>query len=173
MLNLILKKKENNALKLIQINMLNFNEYKDLIKNSEKIYSKKLRTSITDYKKIIFEKNSITFILFYHENYVGNIIGCSPINDIKINNYGVIKKEKIIYIYNILVLPYFQGLGYGNKLFEKFVNKAIEQKYEYVSGNFRLNASYKIIKKYNIIYEKKIKNWENSNEDFMYCIIKI
>jgi hypothetical protein len=55
----------------------------------------------------------------------------------------------------------------------KFISSCRDEGFKFVSGNFRLNGSYRLAKKFNVVFEKVIENWEDSGEDFVYCVIKI
>jgi GNAT superfamily N-acetyltransferase len=152
----------------VKLTIDNFNQYKNLIESSEEIYPSELRTSIEDYQDMISDACSISFLLFEDSNYVGNIIGTEPLEE-----EDFIFNGKVIYVYNLLTLPQFQGKGYGLKLMNKFIETAKKAGYRYIAGHFRTNGSYRIAQKFKPIFEKKIKNWENSGEDFVYCVIEL
>jgi GNAT superfamily N-acetyltransferase len=161
-------------IKYIYVEPEDFDKYSNLIEESEKIYPESLRTEIQDYKEVI-EENSCTILLYIDETYIGNIIGSIP-SKIEYEEMELpfnIQLNKIMYIYNLLIIPEFQGKGYAKLLFKEFINKVKYLRIEYISGHFRQNGSYKTIKNFNPIYEKTYKNWEESNEDFVFCITKI
>jgi len=160
-------------LEYIRLNKSNFYLYKDFIESSEADYPEALRTDINDYEDITSELDSVCFILLVDGVYAGNIIGSEP----TLNDLADMKESmpdgKTIYIYNLLIMPNFQGKGLGFKLMSKFIDVAKSLSYEFVNCNVRINSSYKIAKKFNIIYEKKVENWEDSDEDFIYCVIAL
>jgi GNAT superfamily N-acetyltransferase len=157
----------------VRLNYENFDSFKNIIEESEKIYPEELRTEINDYKEMVFEDNSIALLAYLDNKYIGNIIGCQSF-EIELNNFKLSEsKTKAIYIYNLLIVPEFQGKGYGKLLMQRFINIATKLNYNFIAGNFRKNGSYKIAKSFNPILEKITLNWEDSGEDFVYCLLKI
>lgn len=162
-----------NNISFVKLGCNNFDSFKILIEESEKIYPEELRTEINDYKEIVCEKDSISFLVYIDNKYAGNIIGCQPSESDLNDSSQNIPSGRIIYVYNLLIIPEFQGKGYGKKLMQKFIETAVKLNYKYIAGNFRLNGSYKIAKSFNPIFEKVTHNWEDSEEDFVYCLFKI
>jgi GNAT superfamily N-acetyltransferase len=160
-------------LRFVRLNKDNFVDFKSLIYESEMVYPETLRTGIADYFDIVSESDSVCFVLFSDDVYVGNVMGCSPSEETMLDIGEVLPSGRTIYIYNILISPSFQGKGFGLKLMKKFIDTSIDEGFEFVNGNFRVNGSYKIAKKFNVIFEKKILNWENSGEEFVYCVISL
>jgi len=162
-----------NKFEFIRLNKSNFHSYKDLIESSELDYPEALRADVSDYEAMAFEVNSICIVLFVDGIYAGNIMASEP-TLLDFNDIGeYLLDGKTIYIYNILITSLFQGKGLGLKLMSKLIEIAKNLDYKFINGNFRTNGSYKIAKKFNIIYEKKIENWEGSGEDFFYCVISL
>ncbi|MBU1855073.1 MAG: GNAT family N-acetyltransferase, partial [Nanoarchaeota archaeon] len=164
-----------NRMRFKGLNENNLKEYQLLIVESENLYPEALRTSFEDFKDILSAPNSIGLIAFIDEHYIGNCVGSEPSDsDLKDLNIKLFSKDdKIIYVYNLIVTEQFQGKGYGQRLMDEFIKKAKAADYKYVLGNFRQNASYKITKKYKVVIEKLFKNWEDSGEDFVFCVMEI
>ncbi|MFP4567336.1 MAG: GNAT family N-acetyltransferase [Candidatus Woesearchaeota archaeon] len=159
-------------LKFVRVNKDNFDEFSQFILLSEEVFPDSLAMSLNDYKDIASNDRSVCFVLFLGDDYVGNVFGCPLIEEFEQNQDAPVF-DGCIYWYNIVVLSSFQGRGFGFLLAEKFIESCKDEGFKFVSGNFRLNGSYKLAKKFNVVFERVIENWEGSGEDFVYCVIKL
>ncbi|MBN1275386.1 GNAT family N-acetyltransferase, partial [Candidatus Woesearchaeota archaeon] len=152
-----------------------FDEHTSQLESTEQLYPLAIRTATEEYRDIIATPRSIALFAYLEGKYVGNAIGSMPsskdLQDIKIAFPA--KPANTIYLYNISILPEFQGRGHGLALMRAFLERCEEKGYTHLIGTFRKNGSYAIIKKFNPVDERTFKNWEGTGEEFVRCTIKL
>ncbi|MDD5254104.1 MAG: GNAT family N-acetyltransferase [Candidatus Nanoarchaeia archaeon] len=155
-----------------ELDEANFEEYKNYLLHSEEIFPEKIRSSIEDYKDMLLDPNNIAILGFLDNNYVGNIIGATLIDE-EFDEYGYDRNKKIIYLYNIVIEKEYQGRGFGYELTKEFVRVAKEQGFEILIGHFRQNSSVSLIKKFGAVIKSTHPNWEESGEDYFFCEVDL
>lgn len=161
-----------NNLEFIRVDKTNFGKFSSFISLSEEVFPESLAMSLDEYEDIASSDKSVCFVLFSGKDYVGNVFGCYLEEE-----FLGIEADPLfsdcIYLFNLVVLPSFQGKGFGFLLIKKFIEYSKMEGFKFISGNFRINGSYKLAKKFDVVFEKVVENWEGSGEDFVYCVIKI
>lgn len=149
----------------------NFKDYQDYILLYEQIYPEKIRSSQEDYIEMLLDDESIALVLEVDSRYAGSILGC-PLEeeDRKLFNINIpLENTKVIYLYNIIIAPEYQGKGLGYGLLKEFIRVVKEKGYYVLVGHFRPNGSATLIKKFGGEVKQVWSNWEDSGEDYLYC----
>ncbi|MFH1126634.1 MAG: GNAT family N-acetyltransferase [archaeon] len=152
-----------------------FGRYEKQILRSEEIFPEQIRTSREDYMGILMSENSIALVATIDSKYIGNIIGC-PITEEDMAEYEIdfgIDREKILYVYNIVIDNAFQGRGYGHEMMKEFIRIAKMRGYEVLAGHFRKYRSESLIRKFGAVAKKTYANWDNSGEEYILCVLDL
>lgn len=153
------------------INISNFPRYKSYILSSEIIFHPRIRLSFEELKSIVHNKSFIGKIVFLGRKYIGNAIGFSPdqeqIN--KMNLLGIKENPSMIYLYNFVINPKYQGVGYGTMLLKKFLKNSKKRGYKILEAHFRDNVSFYIAKKLGAEEIKIFPNWIETGETYTHC----
>jgi GNAT superfamily N-acetyltransferase len=150
-------------------------KYGDSILQSEGVFPEGIRTPKEDFIEVLDDGDGVAKVALMDSAYVGNVFGYRIAPD-DFEYYGlhdVPKDAKIIYLFNIVVNPDYQGKGYGKRLLWEFIKAAKAKGYGYVAGHFRQNGSLKLIKAFGAKEEGVCRNWENIGEDCVACCLDI
>ncbi|MFH1237780.1 MAG: GNAT family N-acetyltransferase [Candidatus Aenigmatarchaeota archaeon] len=150
-------------------------KYGELILKSENVFPEAIRTPEEDYADTVKENGSIAKVALLDSQYVGNIFGYALLPE-DLESHGlhdVPQDAKVIYIFNVVVNPEYQGKGIGKQLLWEFIRTAKDRGYDYIAGHFRQNGSLQLIKKLGAKEEGVYHNWENMGEDCVACCLNI
>jgi GNAT superfamily N-acetyltransferase len=156
------------------VNGSNFKKYEHLIMETESIFPESIRSDLEDIKFMLEDQfEPIGIAMFVGEEYAGFAVG-SKIDDDEVDGYGFdmdLSGKKILYFFDITVMPKFQGNGIGKQLFNRFILETKEKGYDVVLGHYRTGKSTALIKKLGAIETRIEPNWEDSGEDYAACIL--
>ncbi|HII71437.1 TPA: GNAT family N-acetyltransferase [Candidatus Woesearchaeota archaeon] len=157
------------------ITLDNLQEFAGFIVSSEMNYPSDIRTTIDDFSYILEDEN-IFLVALLDGRYVGNVVGY-PLtkNDMDEDCFAGQDPEnnRIMYLFNIVVDPVFQGRGFGSILLREFVRVSKEKGYEKVLGHFRQNGSLRLFEKEGGQRLKLEKDWEGCGEDYFFCELEL
>lgn len=159
--------------KFHEITADNLGRYEKQIFCSEEMFPEQIRTSREDYMEILTSENSVALVATIDSKYIGNIIGC-PVTEEDMAEYEIdlgINREKIIYVYNIVIDNDYQGKGYGHELMKEFIRIAKVRGFEALAGHFRKFRSDSLIRKFGAVAKKTYANWDCSGEVYIFCVL--
>ncbi|HII72084.1 TPA: GNAT family N-acetyltransferase [Candidatus Woesearchaeota archaeon] len=174
-------------LRFVDLNRENFDRFEPLLSGSELVYPESIRSVREDFLEMLEEP--VAFLAFSDEeddhaagrddsddgdddDYVGNVLGCALTPE-EVIEYGVRGKGRILYLFNIVVDPGFQGRGVGKSLMAEFLRRAKKHGYDVVAGHFRKNASLSLFKRFGGKEIQLHTDWEGTGEDYVYCEIDL
>ncbi len=150
-------------------------KFEDLVMHTEMIYPEPIRTPREEFVTLLHEDNSIAKMAILDGKYIGNAVGFC-LNPMEFKGLGlsiVDPNQRFIYLFNIAIEPEYQGRGYGYNLLMDFIKSAIEKGYTHLAGHFRQNSSLHLIKKFGAEEKGVYKNWENTGEDYVLCVLDL
>lgn len=163
-------------MKLITVDMNNYKKYLDLITESEKVFQEPIRLDEAQLIFVLKGDRPIVKVAFENGIYIGNIGGfCPHEGDIKEAELkGLVYNPFSIYLYNFVIIPEFQSMGFGKLMLSDFVRTARSLGFAYLEGHFRQNASLHIIsKRMGAEVIGTYKNWSDTGEDYVHCRLKL
>lgn len=155
------------------LTLQNWNYYEPLILKTEESYPVHLRSEKDDFLELLSEKN-ISKMLFVDSQFAGFVTGY-PLDEEVAEDHGVNKIEchDKVYLFDIAIAPEFRGKHLAKIMLTEFIKNAKDNKFGYVLGHFRRNASLNMIKELGGREIKVCPNWEESGEDFSFCELKV
>ncbi|MDA8163748.1 MAG: GNAT family N-acetyltransferase [Desulfobacteraceae bacterium] len=136
-------------LELAPLTADNFAFYEEKILASEEIFPANIRESSEDYLDALSQERSVGLVAHVADRYVGNVVGFQPVGE----QYSILRLDEVqtsaadlIYLFNIVAMPEFQGRGIGKKLLAAFLSRSREEGFRRVGGHFRGNGSLKNFK---------------------------
>ena len=81
--------------------------------------------------------------------------------------------KNVAHIDSFTVLPSHRGKGLGHALVKLTLDWAIDLEYEYITGEARLGASWKIFKTFGAEEILLYKDWNSTGEDYLIFKIKL
>jgi GNAT superfamily N-acetyltransferase len=73
----------------------------------------------------------------------------------------------IVHIESLSVLPSHQGKGMGHELVKLAIEWGTNSGYEFITGNARKGASWKIFENFGAVPTLKYKDWKNTKEEYI------
>jgi len=148
-------------------------KFKEQIVSSEFCYPENIRSSYDEYVEIVTAPGSLSMLAFADGQYVGNVMA-APLSEEECTELKVNYDPKTsIYIYNLVVCPQFQGKGLGSVLIKEFIKKCYNQGFNLITGHFRMNGSFHLVNKMGAEIKAVEHNWEDTNEDYVFCELKM
>ena len=153
----------------------NWGKYGELILSSELIYPQQIRTPMEEFIEILSSEDTVAKVLLVDSRYAGNAIGFCLTGEEKrdFGLDGVTAGSNVIYLFNFVVNPEFQGNGYGRRLLKEFIMAARNKGYDTLAGHFRNNGSLHIIEKLGAQKKGILKDWESTGEDYIFCLLDL
>ncbi|MEK6938966.1 MAG: GNAT family N-acetyltransferase [Nanoarchaeota archaeon] len=162
-------------MELENLTLGSYEQHLQTILGSEAIFPETIRLDENQLIRILSGDKPIAKIAFSSSKYLGNVLGFCPsekdIQDLELE--GIVHDPKTLYLYNFVILPEFQGKGFGKALFQELVNAAKTQGYTFIEGHFRPNASLHIVKKEGAEATSIHSNWCNTGEEYIHCRLRI
>lgn len=147
-------------LRFVKVDKNNFEKYRHVIVNAEKFFNPKIRTPLNEYLKILDDKTQLTYLLYNHNTFCGNIIGYA-------------QNKKSYYLFSIMVHPSQRGKGYSKELFYYFMNiLKYSYDYKYLKGHYN-EHSIKLLSCFKTKLIKKEKCWQGTRKEYKYIRINI
>lgn len=158
------------------LNVGNFSEHEDDILRSEAIFPELIRETSEDYLAALGRPAALGLVGRRGGNYVGNVVGFCPdpgqqaelrLCDLTPN------PGELIYLFNIVTLPEYQGRGYGKQLLHEFCNQARRAGFARLSGHFRGNGS---LKNFTALGGRPLAScldWFATGEHYTYCELSL
>lgn len=153
----------------------NFPDYATEILASEEVFPVNIRESAEDYLEALRQERAVGLVAHIAMRYVGNAVGFHPIGrQVAILRLNEMKGKStpttdLIYLFNIVAMPEFQGQGLGRELLQAFLGRAKEVGYTKVGGHFRGNGSLKNFKALGGEELAGFDNWFGTGERYTYC----
>jgi ribosomal protein S18 acetylase RimI-like enzyme len=153
----------------------NFPEYAADILASEEIFPVDIRETAEDYLEALSQERAVGLVAHIARRYVGNVVGFHPAG----RQIALLRLDEVpapgapavdlVYLFNIVAMPEFQGQGMGRKLLQAFLGRAREKGFKKVGGHFRGNGSLKNFKDLGGEELAGFDNWFGTGERYMYC----
>ncbi|MFH0701127.1 MAG: GNAT family N-acetyltransferase [Candidatus Woesearchaeota archaeon] len=161
-------------MELENLTLENYERHLPNILKSELLFPETIRLNQDQLLQILRGDRPIAKMAFQDSEYLGNILSfCSSERDItSLDLRGVIPEPRTLYLYNLIIVPKFQGRDFGKVLFQDLVNTAKTKGYATLEGHFRPNASLHIIKSEGAEVISTHANWCNTGEDYVYCRLR-
>lgn len=77
------------------------------------------------------------------------------------------ESSNVAHINSFTILPEYRDKGYGHDLIKLAIEWATESDYEYITGNARKGASWKILQNFGAVPVLTYKNWAGSKEEYI------
>lgn len=154
----------------------NFPEYREDILRSEAIFPEIIRETDEDYLAALRQRAALGLIARRDDGYVGNVVGFSPDHQRQLElRLGHLAPDTsdLIYLFNIVTLPQYQGRGYGKQLLSEFCARARQAGFAKVSGHFRGNGS---LKNFTALGGRPLTScpdWFATGECYTYCELEL
>ncbi|MFH7320992.1 GNAT family N-acetyltransferase [Desulfurivibrio sp. D14AmB] len=124
----------------------NFSQYQEDILRSEELFPAAIRETGEDYLAALGQQAALGLVAHRQGSYVGNVVGFSPDaeqqDQLRLPHLAPGTAD-LLYLFNIVTMPQFQGLGYGRQLLNEFCLPARQAGFARISGHFRGNGSLK------------------------------
>lgn len=154
----------------------NFSEYEPHFMAAEDFFPEEIRSDSEDFRFMLEKQfDPVAVAMYVDGEFAGFAIG-SSIDDDEVNDYGFpldLSGKKIIYFFDITLIPKFQGNGVGKRLFNEFIVSAKYKNYDYILGHYRPGGSVSLIKKLGGVEVAVEKNWESTGEDYAACVLPL
>jgi ribosomal protein S18 acetylase RimI-like enzyme len=127
----------------------NFSEFEHHIMASEEVFPENIRESAESYLEALQQEGSLGLVARLDSFYVGNVVGFSPDAEqcelLRLDRSHIAAAD-LLYLFNIVTLPAYQGRGFGRELLRRFLAQARAAGFRKVGGHFRGNGSLKNFK---------------------------
>jgi GNAT superfamily N-acetyltransferase len=154
----------------------NFLDYEKHFLNAESVFPSEIRSDSEDFRFMLQKQfDPVALAMRIEGEFAGFAIGSSIGHD-EVSEYGFpldLAGKKIIYFFDITLLPKYQGNGVGKRLFCEFLLSAKDTGYDVVLGHYRPGSSEALIKKLGGIQVAVEKNWEETDEDYAACVLSL
>jgi GNAT superfamily N-acetyltransferase len=77
------------------------------------------------------------------------------------------QSTNVLHIDGFTILPSFQGKGWGHELIRLAIEWGTNSGYEFITGEARKGASWKIFENFGAVPVLTYKNWNGTKEDYM------
>jgi GNAT superfamily N-acetyltransferase len=163
------------ALSFQELTHENLSLYAQSLEHSELIFPDPIKFSREDYFEILYGQDNIAKVMLFDGSYAGNIVGAElhPVEIDEFNLHETCARERVIYLYGMVIEPEYQGRGYGMKLLMEFISAARTQGYTRLVGHFRANASLALMRKLGAAELSLERNWCESGEEYVFCSLPL
>jgi len=150
----------------------NFLRFEADILRSEILFPEEIRESSEDYLRALRQEPSVGLVARFAADYVGNVVGFAPddaqCRELRLGEVGV-DRGGLVYLFNIVTLPDFQGQGVGRRLLGEFLAVAAARGFRRVGGHFRGNGSLANFKRLGGRELAGFDDWFGTGERYLYC----
>jgi ribosomal protein S18 acetylase RimI-like enzyme len=156
----------------VHVSLSSWNDYRADILALEKEYPDALSADEEEYLEIIARKKSLCLLLAYDKKVAGCAIGF-PLNRDEVAGYRLddVWTDDSFYLESITIAAVFQGKGLGLSLMTEFAERVRRAGYKRITGHFRENGSFAIIKKMGGTCLHTEYNWYDTGENYQCCSI--
>jgi len=143
---------------------------------SEEIFPEDIRENSETYLEAVSRPGSLGFVAHRQGEYAGNVVGFPPCQDqqrlLRLDELET-DCEGLIYLFNIVAMPQFQGQGVGKQMLRHFLTSASSVGFKRVGGHFRGNGS---LKNFICLGGERLASfddWFGTGESYDYCELKL
>jgi ribosomal protein S18 acetylase RimI-like enzyme len=154
----------------------NFAAYENNIIASEEVFPTNIRETAEDYLDALRQERALGLVGHLASQYVGNVVGFQPVGpQVSILRLDEVRTsaDDLIYLFNIVAMPEFQGQGLGRKLLEAFLGQSREAGFKKVGGHFRGNGSLKNFRSLGGEELAAFDDWFDTGERYTYCELSL
>lgn len=159
-------------LRLVPFTAADFSRFLPEILAGEAVYPEALRETEESLREAMGRDRAFGAVLFEKGAYAGNLIGfaleADPHRDLLIDRFRPLDPT-VAYLFNIAILPEFQGRGHGRRLLDEAVRLAREMGFSTLGGHFRGNASLHNFLAIGGRELGRIDDWFGTGETFAYA----
>ena len=150
----------------------NYDHYEALIMASEEVFPENIRESSEAYREALSQDAVQAYIATCDGAYAGNVIGFSPC-PVQQKQLRLLEMEisvdGLIYLFNIVAMPHFQGRGVGKGMLRYFLEQSHAAGFTRLGGHFRGNGSLNNFVKFGGEVLATFDNWFDTGESYCYC----
>jgi GNAT superfamily N-acetyltransferase len=150
----------------------NFAYFEQDVMASEAIFPPEIRESAAGYLDALRQDRALGIVARLGRQYAGNAVGFRPdaeqVTLLRLDEIGNPVAD-LIYLFNIVMMPGFQGKGLGKALLHTFLDRAQQAGFRKVGGHFRCNGSLKNFKTLGGEELGAFDNWFDTGERYIYC----
>jgi ribosomal protein S18 acetylase RimI-like enzyme len=159
------------VLEFVPLTLNNFHFYEPDIMASEEIFPEDIRETTEGYLEALAQERALGLIARLHDAYVGNALGFLPdARQCEILRLDpATAADDLLYLFNIVTLPAYQGRGFGKELLKIFLEKARDAGFKRVGGHFRGNGSLKNFRCLGGEQLGTFEDWFGTGERYTYC----
>jgi GNAT superfamily N-acetyltransferase len=149
----------------------NFPEFERDILASEELFPENLRESAVSYLEALSLPGALGLIARLDRVYIGNVVGFPPDGQqsrlLRLDE--VPAAGDLLYLFNIVTLPAYQGKGFGKEILRVFLEQAGAAGFRSVGGHFRGNGSLKNFRRLGGVELGIYEDWFGTGERYTYC----
>ncbi len=154
------------------LSLANFSRFEADILRSEEIFPEEIRETGDDYRQVLAAAGSFGLIAHLEGAYAGNAVGYVPgveaRRELRLAEAGGVDRD-LVYLFNIVTMPQFQGCGLGRRLLAAFFDVAAARGFRAVGGHFRGNGSLANFKRLGGRELAGFDDWFGTGERYVYC----
>lgn len=154
----------------------NFQHYQPLVMASEEIFPENIRETPDAYLDALKQEGLQAYLVFCSGDYAGNVVGFLPgqklQKELRFDEMKV-SLDGLIYLFNIVALPAFQGQGIGKKMLRFFMEQSHAAGFRRLGGHFRGNGSLNNFTKFGGTILATFDNWFDTGECYCYCELSL
>jgi ribosomal protein S18 acetylase RimI-like enzyme len=164
------------VLDFVPLTARNFSLFEQDILTSEEVFPEDIRETAEGYLDALRQERTLGIIARYHRLYVGNAVGFTPdVRQCEILRLDQVRTAAtdLLYLFNIVTLPAYQGRGFGKELLRIFLDMANAGGFKKVGGHFRGNGS---LKNFRCLGGEELgvyDDWFGTGERYTYCEIDL
>lgn len=163
-------------LDFVPLSVDNFERYEADILRSEEVFPEAIRETSSDYLNVLQGDGSIGLVARWGREYAGNAVGFVPGEDdwreLLLAEAGA-AESGLVYLFNIVALPGFQGQGVGRSLLEEFMALSLSKGFRKIGGHFRGNGSLANFKRMGGRELAAFDDWFGTGERYLYCELSL
>ncbi|MDT8419069.1 MAG: GNAT family N-acetyltransferase [Desulfuromonadales bacterium] len=154
----------------------NYHEHEADVMASEEIFPENIREDSKSYLEAVSRPGSLAFVSRCHGEYAGNVVGFPPcLEQQRLLRLGELETgcANLIYLFNIVAMPQFQGQGVGKRMLQHFLEAAGSAGFSRVGGHFRGNGS---LKNFLCLGGERLASfddWFGTGECYEYCELRL
>ncbi len=163
-------------IRVIRLTADNYPHHETQIMGSEELFSEDIRETTEAYLDALNRDRVQAFVAFCGHEYAGNVVGfplCSEQSRILRFDEIDICHEGLIYLFNIVAMPAFSGIGAGKSLLHQFLTSAWKAGFDRAGGHFRGNGSLSNFLKIGGQVLGTFDDWFETGETYSYCEVDL
>ena len=160
---------------LDNLTLENCEKYLPFILESEKKFPESIRLDSDQLLRILRGDRPIAKVARHNSRYIGNVLSFCPSEDDieELDLKGVTHDPGLLYLYNFVIIPEFQGKVFGKAIFQDLVDTAKTRGYATLEGHFRRNASLHIVQSAGAEMTGIYPNWCDTGEEYVHCRLRL